>query len=314
MNGELKRIAILGSTGHIARSIISSFKDENKYILYLFTRSIIRTTTFIDELGLKNSYVNNYSQFNKFNYDIIINCVGIGNPAHLRSNPDDIFFITEEMDLMVLSYLRRNPETVLINFSSGAVYGTNFTSPVNDDSNSNNPINNLTQNDFYSISKINSEAKHRSLVNLNIIDLRIFSFYSKFIDTQRPFFISEVIESVKQNKTFYTSKSDIIRDYIHPLDLSDLIKICINLKTNFAFDVCSKKPVSKFEILEYFRLRYDLVYSIDESIAQAQEASNYRRIYYSESRKQDSLGFQAQYTSLDCIKLVTQEIFNNLIL
>ena len=39
----------------------------------------------------------------------------------------------------------------------------------------------------YALSKINSEIKHRKLKHLNIIDLRLFSFFSRFMNLKSKF-------------------------------------------------------------------------------------------------------------------------------
>jgi nucleoside-diphosphate-sugar epimerase len=309
MNRKSQVIAILGATGHIAKSIIYSFKDEPNFALHLFTRSEAKTKAFAKEIKLQNAFVHSYQEFNEFDYSSIISCVGIGDPSRLRSYPDEVFFVSEEIDLLVIKYLINHQQTTYINFSSGAVYGTEFNTPANDNSSTEITINELVLSDFYGIAKINAEAKHRSLRNYNIIDLRIFGFYSKFIDLQRPFFLSEVVSSLKTKKPFLTSNSCIIRDYIHPNDLALLVKRCMEYKNiNAAFDVCSKKPISKLEILDYFNSNYNLKYEVVRDLTNSSVTGN-KDNYFSESKKINEIEFEAQYTSLESINFVTNEIF-----
>ena len=190
----MKSIAILGATGHIAKSIIHSFKDEPNFSLHLFSRSSQKTESFTQEIGIKNAHIHSYNQFNDYSYSSIINCVGIGDPNRLKAVPDEVFFVTEEIDLMVLLYLRKHSSTSYINFSSGAVHGTEFRNPVTDESVTTIAINALTVSDYYGIAKINAEAKHRALGQFNIIDLRIFGFYSQFLELDRPYLLSEIIK------------------------------------------------------------------------------------------------------------------------
>jgi nucleoside-diphosphate-sugar epimerase len=311
MNYSKKRIAILGATGHIAKSLIYSFRNEPNCILHLFTRSVDKTILFARKIGLKNPFINKYAQFNDFNYSSIINCVGIGDPDILKAHPEEVFFVTEEIDLLIISYLRDHPQTTYICFSSGAVYGTEFSKSVNDDSITTIAINNLMLSDFYGIAKINAEAKHRSLQNFKIVDLRIFGFYSRFIEIDRPYLLSEIISSLKTKKTFITSQSNITRDYIHPNDLAELVKRCMELEEiNMALDVCSKKSITKFDILEYFKTSYGFEYSIGEFTILS--VTGNKTNYFSESNKLAIMGFEPQYTSFECIKFVTNEILQEL--
>jgi len=311
MNYSKKRIAILGATGHIAKSLIYSFRNEPNTTFHLFTRSVEKTMAFAQEIGLKNSFINRYTQFNDFNYSSIINCVGIGDPDRLKSHPEEVFLVTEEIDLLIISYIRNHPQTTYINFSSGAVYGTEFSKSVNDDSITTIAINNLILSDFYGIAKINAEAKHRSMQNFKIVDLRIFGFYSRFIEIDRPYLLSEIISSLKTKKTFITSRSNIIRDYVHPHDLAELVKRCMEQEEiNTALDVCSKKSIAKFDILEYFKTSYGFEYSIED--LKLLSVTGNKTNYFSESKKLAAIGFEPQYTSFDCLKFVTNEILQEL--
>lgn len=309
MKEESKTIAILGATGHIAKSIIYSFKDDPNFTLHLFTRSIEKTNTFFQEIGLQNAFINTYSQFYDFDYSCIINCVGIGDPAKLKSNPDEVFFVTEEIDLLAITYLKNHNKTTYINFSSGAVYGTEFYTSANDHSSATIAINNLMVSDFYGIAKINAEAKHRSLHNLTIIDLRIFGYFSQFLELDRPYLLAEIISSIKAKSTFITSQSNIIRDYIHPHDLAELVKRCMEQKNiNAALDVYSKKPISKFEMLDYFKSSFNLEYTVVDDTSKLSVTGS-KDNYFSERKKNVQIGFEPRYTSLECIEFVTNDIF-----
>lgn len=308
MKRDSKTIAILGATGHIARSIIYSFKDEPNFILHLFTRSVEKTKAFTQEIGLLNVPINTYDKFNDSDYSCIINCVGIGNPSRLKSNPDEVFFLTEEMDLFVIKHLRVHPQTTYINFSSGAIYGTEFSMSAQNNSNANIAINDLKLSDFYGIAKINSEAKHRSLHDLNIIDLRIFGFYSQFIELDRPYLLTEVINSIITDKTFITSNINIVRDYIHPSDLAELVKRCMEQKKmNTAFDIYSKEPISKFDMLDYFKSSYNFVYSIKQN-SNIISVTGSKDNYFSDNKRLSLIGFEPRHTSLECISFITSAI------
>jgi nucleoside-diphosphate-sugar epimerase len=305
---DLQTIAILGATGHIAKSIINSFNDESSFLLHLFSRSIEKTASFINEHGINNAYNNIYSQFNEFEYSSIINCTGVGDPSILRSHPTEVFLITEEVDLLVINYLKKYTQTTYINFSSGAIYGSEFNTSVNRESQTTLAMNSLKLSDYYGIAKINAEAKHRSLNDYNIIDLRIFGYYSRFIDLTKNYLMTDILSSIRENRTLITRPTDIIRDYIHPKDLSELVKACLKAKkVNEALDVRSKKPVSKMEILDFFKQNYELEFEIiEEDIGHS--ATGEKLNYYSENNNTKIINFHPKYSSIECIALETEEL------
>jgi len=139
-------------------------------------------------------------------YDVVINCVGVGRPEKIEEVGFDIFSITEKFDNLVIDYLQKNRKCIYINFSSGAVYGKNFKRPVDQGSISSLNVNSIDISDAYSLAKINSEAKHRALQGYNIVDIRIFSYFSRDIDLNAKFLLSEAMSSIKDNKTLFTRK------------------------------------------------------------------------------------------------------------
>lgn len=296
------RVAILGSTGHIAKNLILYFLREKKYKLFLLSRNKDKINQIIKYVNNKGTFsVNTYANFNKSNYDVIINCIGISDPNEIKKNGISILTITEYYDNKILNYLEKNPSTLYINFSSGAVYGNTFISPVNDSTGSKLNINNLTHGDFYSVSKIHSEAKHRAFANLNIVDLRIFGFFSRFIDPIDGYFMSEVIAAIKNNKELLTNNINFIRDFVDPRDLYLFIKKIIQRRTiNGAFDVYSKSPVSKFEILKTVSQRYGLKYAIKEKLSRT-SPTGIKKNYYSNSRKAAKIGYVPKYSSIETI-------------
>ena len=256
----------------------------------------------------KNTYPKHFNDFNLNKYDIVFNCVGIGEPAKLRNEILSIIRLTETFDNLVLDYLDNYPDTLYINFSSGAAYGTDFNESVNESTFSKWDINRITEADYYGIAKFHSEAKHRALKKLNIVDLRIFSYFSRFINLESKFLLTEIISYIKEGKEFITDSNNIVRDYIHPRDLHSLIEKCIEkYKINDVFDAYSLKPVTKFEILEYFKNKYGLHYIVKTDvniIALTGSKDN----YYSNNRHAEEIGYKPQFTSMDSIIQESKEI------
>jgi nucleoside-diphosphate-sugar epimerase len=96
------------------------------------------------------------------------------------------------------------------------------------------------------------EAKHRSLNSYRIVDLRVFGFFSAFIDLNSKYLLTDIIKHIKTGEIRHTSADNIVRDYVHPEDCLQLIKLCLRENViNNVYDVYSLKPAAKFEILGY---------------------------------------------------------------
>ncbi len=296
MTNKSKKIAILGASGHIAKNLILYLSRKNNLDLFLFSKNKKKVIKFLDENSIiVKKKINSYNNFEKIQYNTIINCTG--NIKDLKKDKSLFFKNNEYYDNKIIKYLKKNPSCLYIYLSSGAIYGEDFLHPVNDKSSSTKDLKN--QKYQYSKAKICSEAKHRCLSELNIIDLRIFSFFSRFVDLKSKYFLSEAISALKYKKQFVTDSINIRRDYIHPYDLSEIILRCMKKQNmNEGFDIISKKPVKKFEILKYLEKEYDFQYKINKNIPKKIKLN-----YYSNSKKVLKLGYKPKYSSLEAIKV-----------
>ena len=149
------RVAILGATSQIAQDLILSFSKNQHYDFSLFGRNVALLEKWINNENLSEEYqVQEYSEFGHHQkYDVIINFVGIGDPAKAQKMGSDIFKVTEQYDDMALEYLKQHNETKYIFLSSGAVYGGNYQEPVDKGAVATIDINNLKSTDWYAISK-----------------------------------------------------------------------------------------------------------------------------------------------------------------
>jgi len=307
------RIAILGATGHIAKGLICNFIQSKGYKLFLFARSPQRVRDFLRDNALKRDIsLAEFKGFPQEGYDIIINCIGIGTPHKLKDTAASIFSITEEYDTMVMDYLTKSTQSCYINLSSGAVYGSSFTDPVSDTSVYSLRVNDITPEQYYGIAKINSEAKHRSRGDLNIVDVRIFSYFSRFIDLHAGYFLTDLINSIKEKRDFLTTPCDFIRDYLHPHDLFALIKLIMeNRPSNGAFDAYSAEPVSKFTLLDYFAKTYALNYIIDDNLSLACPTGT-KEVYCSQSKRAAKLGYSPRFSSLETVMKESEFILGSI--
>ncbi len=242
-----------------------------------------------------------YGDFFTHQYDVILNCVGIGKPSEFRKDAKSIFKVTEEFDNMILDYIEKSPDTLYVSLSSGAVYTHGMENGVTPESKFILDVHNILPKHMYGIAKMNSEAKHRAHEHLNIVDLRVFSFFSRFVDPDGGFLMSDIVRCIQSGTVLETSGEDMLRDYICTKDLYALIRACIEKKTlNEAFDAYSIKPVSKFELLDFFKEKYGLRYAI-RTLHDSSSPTGAKNNYFSLNRKAESLGYLPVHTSLSGI-------------
>ena len=290
-----KQIAILGATSHIAQGLIFNFKQTKNNELFLFARIPKKVKEFLKENSLPcNRRVYEFKHFQRGKYDVIINCVGLGTPAKVKEANAGVFKLTEEFDNLVLAYLLRHPKTLYINFSSGASYHLS--------------VNDIKPEHYYGIAKLHQEAKHRALEKLNIVDLRVFSYFSRFIDMNAGYFLTELLKSLKKKRVFITNACDFIRDFISPDDLFNLICRIIKAKPfNGVLEAYSAKPVSKFKLLDYFVKKYSLKYAFDRDLKLACPTGVKSR-YYPHSKRAASLGYKPEFSSLKAVAVESKYI------
>lgn len=296
-----QNIAILGATSHVAKGLIAGFLGSGFSGLTLFARSAPKVHAFLGALSFPRVPVRPFAEFAGGDFDVVINCVGIGDPGKLRQEMASIFAITESFDNLVLQYLEGHPDCLYLNFSSGAAYGQDFSQPVSEQSPARYEINKLSAGDYYGIAKAYSEAKHRALGNWHIVDLRIFGYFSRYIDLETKYLMCEVVSCLKSGAEFVTGPGDIVRDYVHPEDLFALVKNCIDLRElNEVYDVYSLRPVAKFEMLERFAAHFGLEYRVEADFTPVTATGN-KDHYYSVNKKAQQAGYQSRFDSLDCL-------------
>jgi nucleoside-diphosphate-sugar epimerase len=297
----------MGATSHIAKGLIDRFLLRGDDQLYLFTRSADKLQHFLSSIGRNNdgnySIYRDYQDFASFPYDVIINCVGVETRNKHNCDFTRYFNVTEEYDRVAIGYLlNRNPGALYISFSSGAVYGRGFSMPAEESSVNRLSVNQIIPEDYYGIARINAEAKHRAYCNLRIIDLRIFSYFSRYINLADGYFITDVMQAILHNKVLATDNNNIVRDYLHPDDLFAMIVKCIHAgKINQAFDVNSSRPAPKQEILDYFASAYGLRYQ-KRFFSENASATGAKSNYYSSCTRASQIGYIPKFASLDALK------------
>jgi nucleoside-diphosphate-sugar epimerase len=300
------KIAILGATSQIAKDLILSFSDEHH--LSLFSRKISDVTVWMLENNLRNFTSNSYYEFkNLRDVDVIINFVGAGSPELIMKLGERIFDITESFDKMAMEYVERNHDCKYIFISSGAVFGDNFHTPAYEEKNSVFPINNLQPHHYYGYAKAMAEVRHR-VSPRTIFDLRVFSYFSPTVNINKRFMLNDMIRAIKNNSVFKMDQTQVIRDYIGPLDFYQMINVLMRQdKINTAVDIYSRQPVSKDSLVSAMAERYGLQYETTNSPVGI-HSTGMKPKYYSVNTSAQAWGYKPTLSSLENIYLGVDKI------
>lgn len=295
------RLAILGATGHVGRNIAERWSAIPDCNLYLFSRKPAASLRLVAAGIGRDVPMFPYESFESNDYDAIVNCIGIADPNLVRDAGLQLFRVTEEYDNRILRYLERRQQCRYVNFSSGAVYGTEFELPASDSRPACYTTNPISPDSYYGLVKLYSEAKHRAANTFSIVDLRLFGFFSKHVDLTSGFLLSEAARCILQSIPLQTSTADIVRDYVHPDDLFHLVRVCVeSAPFNGALDVYSLQPVTKFDLLEMLQTEFNLTHQIHDDIHR--DATGLKMNYFSQSRNAKMLGYDPKYTAIEAVQ------------
>jgi nucleoside-diphosphate-sugar epimerase len=305
----MMNIAILGATSQIARDLIVSFSAEEKQHLHLFARRPDEVNKWLLSVGLAGRYpVDNFSEFAKQEFDVVINFVGVGNPAQAVAMGNSIFDVTLRFDEIVLDYLKTHPACRYLFLSSGAAYGSNFNEPANRNTIATVAINNLAPHEWYGVAKLHAECRHRARPELPIIDIRVFNYFSRTQDIEARFLITDILRAIRDNTVLKTSSEYIVRDFLHPSDFYGLVSALLAAPpVNAAVDCYSRAPIDKPTLLAAMQEKFGLQYEVIETAAGV-NATGSKTHYYSLSRKASDFGYQPILNSLDGVLIEFSEM------
>jgi nucleoside-diphosphate-sugar epimerase len=298
----MMRIAILGATSQIARDLIVSFSAAEDKHLHLFARRPDEVTKWLASVGLSGRYpVDDFSEFSKQEFDAVINFVGVGNPAQAVAMGNSIFEVTLCYDELVLNYLKTHPACRYLFLSSGAAYGSGFSEPANRDTVATVAINNLAPHEWYGVAKLHAECRHRAHPELQIIDIRVFNYFSCTQDIDARFLITDMLRAIRDKTVLQTSSDYIVRDFLHPSDFYKLVSALLNAApANAAVDCYSKAPIDKPSLLAAMQEKFGLRYEIT-AVTAGVNATGSKPHYYSLNTRAADFGYQPVLTSLEGI-------------
>ena len=302
------KIAILGATGYIGRSLALALANDPHAKLVLFVRDLEQAEVMLGALGLpKTVQIRHISTLLRQKVDVVVNATGIGSPRALLSNARAVFEVTESMDALVMAYCERYPGVRVFNISTGAVFGESSGDPITLGTKAVFNPDAVRAADYYAVAKLASELKHRAYAEIPLIDLRLFSFFSTSIDVRETFLLSQIVASVRSGEVFVTSSDDIARDYVTPEALVDVLFFLLGRSPeNTAYDLRSAAPVTKLELLEYFARTWNLRVSITGE--EQMSPTGKKHAYYSNRTTLADLGCIPKYTSLQGIDRTMREM------
>lgn len=220
---------ILGASGHVGQNL-THYLEGNVDEVLPYSRS-----------GYAHIPISLFAP-NSPDASMLINCIGVGTPKKEAELGAGILDLEHEWDDKCLDYLDSHPNTTYFHFSSG----------VADER--------FNYDDAYLEAKRDIEAKHKKYP-YRIFDIRLFSFFTRFIDLDNAQFMPTIIRAILKNETAEITSVETTRDYIHPCDLTSSILMMYNSDSSGgAYEVGSSKPVTKSEILEWFVKNYGLLY------------------------------------------------------
>jgi|APCry1669191515_1035360.scaffolds.fasta_scaffold01498_4 nucleoside-diphosphate-sugar epimerase len=307
------KIALLGATSQIARGLIKEISSDKSIELFLFGRRPEQITNWLNNVALLDAkFVGSFDTFNTKKFDAIINFIGIGSPLKILKEGAAIFDITHEYDQLCINYLKQNPKCRYIFLSSGSVYFSSFDAPVDEKTKAIIEINNLKHNNWYALSKLHAECRHRALSSLSIVDIRLFNYFSRSQDINARFFISDMIRSIQNNKIFETSSDLMVRDYIAPKDFCSLVDAILKSSaTNDVIDSYSKAPIEKSILLDHMSHELGLKYEFVDNPSVV-DATGQKPHYYSLNRRASQFGYEPSLTSIESILSETKYLLDSL--
>lgn len=308
-------IAILGATSQIARDFvgISVAAGENVFSLYARRPDAVQRWAQLSSLDPDCIVaVGGFESFGKRGtYDAVINFVGVGDPATAQQMGASILDITLDFDSLALRYVKAHPSTRYLFLSSGAAYGSDFQQPATDQTRTSFDINHLQAQDWYGASKFHAECRHRALADLPIVDLRVFSYFSRAQDLSARFLISDVLRAIRDDTVMRTSMDTLVRDFLHPTDFARLAQALMQAPpSNAAVDAYTLAPTTKPELLTAMQQRFGLKYESVQEFS-ALNATGRKSHYYSLNRRAQEFGYQPKLSSLDGVLMEASSILSS---
>ncbi len=296
----MSRIAVLGATSQIARDFIALASAAHTLTLYVRRPDAVTGFSALP-----------FSEFGKTPQDAVINFVGAGDPAKIRDMGSAILETTQEFDALALDFVKKHPGCRYFFLSSGVASGRDFLTEASTEKKDLTDTATLAPQDYYSAAKFQAEARHRTLADLPIVDLRVFNYFSHTGDWQARYFMTDLVRAIRDKTVFKTSADIMVRDYLHPEDFYQLVDLLLAAKpVNKAVECYSRAPIDKLTLLKEMAKRFDLRYEVSEAKTAIVNATGAKPYYYSSNRDAAAFGYKPKYSSLEGLIKETTLLFS----
>lgn len=280
-------IAILGATGYIGLSLARAYAVSGRP-LALFARNPERLAAEAWPATVSRHAI---ESFTGEPYDLVVNCLGAGDPARVAALGDAIGDVTQRWDEAILASLPAQGRYVFL--SSGIVHAA-----------ATNPD---TAASPYAAAKLAAERRHRERADCAILDIRVFGYADRAIDLRSRFFLAELARSVVERTVFRTTRADMIRDYAGVDELATLIERWQAAGApNLPLDLYTAAPVEKLRLLEEARRRYGLVIEYVDSVQEGTTGA--KPVYAATARDAERLGYVPTRDALTVVLEVLEAI------
>lgn len=293
------KIAILGATSQIASDYIGLLARNDSEI----TGFVRHESLALAKQRFGSSFdLRTYSEVRSSeSFDLVLNCVGVGDPARASKMQGTIFDISNKFDDLALELVEKNSRSKYVFVSSGVAYGHAFDTPASELTIPKNAFDSKKLGDQYGLAKYFLEAKHRKLSDIPIYDLRVFGYFNHSLGLHSEFLLAKIAKSIIRQEPFLTSSESIVRDYISAEDFFRMISSVYTApEANIALDFFSLAPVEKFDLLQELSDKFDFNFEVTPGELYSSPTGS-KPNYYSTNFQASDFGYSPLGTSLETI-------------
>jgi nucleoside-diphosphate-sugar epimerase len=301
----MRAIAIIGATGHMGQALAAHYAATPDVQLSLFSRRPETTrATFAGHPDLPAITHAPIDSLGEQAFDLVINAVGIGNPAMARIAGPDFYKATMRLEDLIDRAVADDSGCLTVFMSSGAVFGGFDAGPADAGTPALLQINAMTAGDWYGATKLAVELRHRAQTNRRILDLRAFGFVSRFIDLDTTYLICDIVKAIRADRPMLTGAQDIARDFIGTRELAALIDVAMaHPALNVALDTYSLAPVRKFALFERLAPQ-----GLKWAVEAGRDDPGGRINYWSRNHRAAALGYRPSRMAVDVVAQVVAEL------
>jgi nucleoside-diphosphate-sugar epimerase len=269
-------IAVLGATGTVGSSLARRLaQDAVPPTLFARDPKRLAETTWPQHVEVRA-----LDEFSGDPFELIINCIGVGDPARVAALGSGVFDLTKTWDDRVIGGMRPGARYVFM--SSGIVHETKPVPPA------------------YATAKRAAEARHREARDRAILDIRIFGYADPAMPIDGTFFLSDLARCIVRGEPFVTTPLDMVRDYAGAEEVAQLIACwTAGGAPNIALDLYTKTALSKSELLEVARNRYGMRIETRKRVVSS--PTGHKPVYAAQNRAAAAFGYTPRRTAMEVV-------------